>query len=195
MLRTPRPAHRFWADRDGAAAVEFAIVLPVMLAMLFGEVEVGQMMVASRRADNAAATVGDIVARLPQMNDTQKLGAFAAANTIMAGAASSAPDLRISEVGVTANGVKRYWWSDAQGTSLAAHGHCDTLNTKDAAKLSGIALNAGGYVVLAEIQYSWKSQLQYVLKTPINLYYENVLNPRASEVRRVVGSVTTAGCT
>ena len=197
MLKPPAPrrTRRFWADRRGAAALEFAIVFPVMLVMLFGEVELGQMLVANRRADNAASTVGDIVARLGQMNDLQQAAAFTAATTLMAGASTGAPDLRISEVGVTSSGTKKYWWSDAQGTSLPAHAACDTLNTKDAAKLSGVSLAAGSYVILSEIQYSWRSKLHYVMKTPVNLYYENVLNPRASQVIRVRGGTSTPSCT
>lgn len=191
MLSRPPPhiTHRFWADRRGAAAIEFAIVFPVMLVMLFGEVELGQLMVATRRADNAASTVGDIVARLQQMDDTQKTGAFAAATAIMSGAASGPPDLRISEVYVTGAGAKKYVWSEAQGPSLAAHTTCSPLNTRDAAKLAGVILPAGSYVILSEIQYSWRSKLHYVMKTPVNLYYENVLNPRASQVLH--GSVST----
>lgn len=175
---------RYHADRRGAAAIEFAIVLPVMLIMLFGEVEVGQLMTTTRRADNAAASVGDIVARFGSMDDTKKNAVFLAANAIMAGAVSTAPDLRISEVVVTASGVKKYQWSDAQGTSLPAHGYCDALNAMDATKLSGVNLPSGSYVLLSEVRYGWTSQLHYVLKSTIPIYYENVLNPRSSQVIR-----------
>ncbi len=193
MLKRARPSflRRYGADRRGAAAIEFALTLPVMLVMLFGEVEAGQLLTATRRADNAAASVGDIVARLGQMSDVQKSAVFAAANAVMAGAVPTAPDLRVSEVVVTASGVKKYQWSDSQGVSLPAHGYCETLSTTDAAKLSGMSLPAGSYVLLSELRYSWTSQLRYVLRSTIPIYYENVLNPRSSQVIRNAKAVCT----
>lgn len=50
-------SHRmpFFKDRRGAAALEFAIVAPVLFAMLFGVFEIGRLMYEQSRASAAAA--------------------------------------------------------------------------------------------------------------------------------------------
>lgn len=45
----------FAADRRGAAAIEFAIIAPVLFAMLFGVFEIGRLMYEQSRAAAAAA--------------------------------------------------------------------------------------------------------------------------------------------
>ena len=56
MLRTIRPALRFWRDRRGASAVEFALVAPMLLAVLFGTIEAGWTMVQTIMLDRALDT-------------------------------------------------------------------------------------------------------------------------------------------
>ena len=49
------PHAGFFKDRRGAAALEFAIVAPVLFAMLFGVFEIGRLMYEQSRASAAAA--------------------------------------------------------------------------------------------------------------------------------------------
>lgn len=37
--------NRIWRRRDGTAAVEFAIIMPVMLLLLFGGIEIGRLLI------------------------------------------------------------------------------------------------------------------------------------------------------
>jgi Flp pilus assembly protein TadG len=67
MTRTSSPAttplRRFAADQSGVSAVEFAILLPLMLTMYLGGVEVSQAVSADRKTTLVAHTVGDLVAQ------------------------------------------------------------------------------------------------------------------------------------
>ena len=53
MVRRSRPRGRFWSDR-GAAAVETAIVLPVLLFVIFGVIDFGRMLNAQLQLTQAA---------------------------------------------------------------------------------------------------------------------------------------------
>ena len=50
-LRTPlwRPLRRFWMDGHGVSAVEFALIVPILLSLYFGAVEVGQALIINRK--------------------------------------------------------------------------------------------------------------------------------------------------
>ncbi|MCW2282343.1 Flp pilus assembly protein TadG [Rhodoblastus acidophilus] len=54
---------RFRRDSGGLAAVEFALILPIAVAFLFGEFVLGEALSISRKVSIAARTVGDLVAR------------------------------------------------------------------------------------------------------------------------------------
>jgi Flp pilus assembly protein TadG len=193
-VRLRQRLRRLPAAREGAAAVEFAFTFPVLLIMLFGMVEIGQLLVAQNRLNNAGASIGDVIARLQTLDNPTEAGIFNAAADIMSTAATTAPDLRVSQVMVLSNGGLRYEWSDAQGTSMPAYAHCATANI---AQLNAIQANnntklaANSRVLVTEIRYTWSSPLNYVLKQPVKLFAQTLLSPRQGSVTRA-GASTTA---
>lgn len=58
-----RQIGRFAKDRQGAALVEFALILPAMLGLYVGAVEVSSLITIDRRVNIVSSTVGDLVAR------------------------------------------------------------------------------------------------------------------------------------
>jgi Flp pilus assembly protein TadG len=58
-----RVFQRFRRESAGLAAVEFALILPIAVAFLFGEFVLGEALSISRKVSIAARTVGDLVAR------------------------------------------------------------------------------------------------------------------------------------
>ncbi|MFS8179966.1 TadE/TadG family type IV pilus assembly protein [Pseudovibrio denitrificans] len=53
----------FWRQMDGVAAIEFAIVLPLLLFLFIGMVELTTAISYDRRVSKAGAAIGDLVAR------------------------------------------------------------------------------------------------------------------------------------
>ena len=61
---------RFRNDRRGIAAVEFALVLPVLIVMYFGTVELTRILDANRKLTLFARTLGDLSGRADNPNPT-----------------------------------------------------------------------------------------------------------------------------
>jgi Flp pilus assembly protein TadG len=61
--RTRASLSGFWRNRQGAAAVEFAYLAPVLLLMLLGTIEFGRAINIDRHFTDATATAGDLVSR------------------------------------------------------------------------------------------------------------------------------------
>ena len=76
---------RFAADARGIAAVEFALILPLLITLYFGTVEASRLYTVDRKVASVAATMADLVARAKQSiseaNAIDKY--FAAAEAIM----------------------------------------------------------------------------------------------------------------
>lgn len=71
---------RFRRDAGGVSAIEFALVLPVLLTILFGATEFGRALDAWRKATQLARTVADLTSQ----GDTQSPIATATMNDILA---------------------------------------------------------------------------------------------------------------
>lgn len=66
-MNDPSPSRRslstLWRDRDGVSAIEFSLILPLLLAMLFGTVELGHGYENSRKVMQLARTVADLTSQ------------------------------------------------------------------------------------------------------------------------------------
>jgi Flp pilus assembly pilin Flp len=57
--------HLFACNAQGVAAVEFALIAPLLFAMLAGSIEYSQAVTVDRRVTQAASATADIIARAP----------------------------------------------------------------------------------------------------------------------------------
>ena len=62
----PRSTRAFWHDRRGVAAVEFALLVPVMLMLYFLTMEIGQAIETSKKVSRVGSMVADLVAQQQQ---------------------------------------------------------------------------------------------------------------------------------
>jgi Flp pilus assembly protein TadG len=60
-----RALYRLACARDGVAAVEFAMVVPIVFFLFVGAVEFGQAITVDRRVTQAASSTADLIARAP----------------------------------------------------------------------------------------------------------------------------------
>jgi Flp pilus assembly protein TadG len=67
LMRTLR---RFAAARSGVAAIEFALILPVMLVLLIGAVQMTDYVICSQKVANLANTAADLVTQNTAHDDT-----------------------------------------------------------------------------------------------------------------------------
>jgi hypothetical protein len=73
MLRPRCPAltlsrlRRLWTNTKGVAAVEFAMLAPLLLMMTFGTIELSRALIIHKRFQRAASMVGDLVTRETQL--------------------------------------------------------------------------------------------------------------------------------
>jgi Flp pilus assembly protein TadG len=63
-------ARRLRRDRRGVAAVEFAMIFPIMAMLFIGAVEFSQALTVDRRVTQAASSVADLIARSPDSGMT-----------------------------------------------------------------------------------------------------------------------------
>lgn len=115
--RRPAPAgflSRFGRDRSGIAAVEFAMIAPVLILIYFGLAEFCQAYMAQRRMGHATSQVADIVAQAQTITADTVDDTFAIGGLILAPFPDSALGLRVTSITRGNDGVARVVWSRGQ---------------------------------------------------------------------------------
>jgi Flp pilus assembly protein TadG len=96
-----RHASRFSRDARGIAAVEFALVAPVMLIMLLGAVEITRAVSLERRFSQATSAVADLIGREATITAADVNAMYQIVGQIMS--PYDASSLKISIIPVQAN--------------------------------------------------------------------------------------------
>jgi hypothetical protein len=71
---------RFFADRRGTSAIEFAILLPLMLVMYFGSIQITDAISADRQVTQVASTVAEIASQYTQVSPSDVSNILSAAS-------------------------------------------------------------------------------------------------------------------
>jgi len=179
-MRLMRP-YRLVADRRGAAAVEFALLLPLIALIYFGLVEVTQGAMTEQRVVHTASAIGDLVAQSSTITSAEVGDIFAVGKAIMSPYPTSGLQMRVSSLTADKNGNVTVAWSQAQGmAALTKGGPAPTLPTN--------VVDASESVIMGETKYAYKSVFGVVLPQPITFSETYYLHPRLST------QVTCADC-
>ena len=159
--RAHASAHRLVRDSNGIAAVEFAMILPVMLVLLFGTVEFSSGVEVDRKVNLVAHTLSDLASQSPVTGITDtELGFFFSAGATILQPYSSAPlNQVISELYIDLNtGIAYVQWSKAfQGGVARSTGSTVSIPPTLAVK--------GTYLIFSEVNYLYKPTIGYVMSS------------------------------
>jgi len=155
-------SRNFYDDRRGVAAVEFAIVLPFMLALYIGGVELGDGMAIKVKVTDTAHIIADLVTQNSSVNQAALNCILNASSATIAPYASSNLVVTVSEVSTNASGVAKVAWSQS---------------------LNGTARSVGQVnisMILGEVSYAYAPNLGYAITGTMNLSDSYYLYPRNS---------------
>jgi Flp pilus assembly protein TadG len=154
-----RPPSRFWRDRRGVAAVEFALIAPFMIALYFGLAELTMGLMAERRANHIASMTADLVAQDPQTDKAALAEVLSTGASIMEPFPATATDLKIRLSGVVADdkgNVTVVWSRATTGFPALTPGNPVEDPPED-------LLEEGEGLVLAEVEYTHTPVVGYVV--------------------------------
>jgi Flp pilus assembly protein TadG len=163
---------RFNRDERGVAAVEIALLLPLMVTLYFGVVQLSQAVSAKSNVTLTARTIADLVSRVASINDSDMTNALNAAAAVMAPFPVTNLKVTVSSVTIDANGKATIAWSDTLNGSARAVGSVVTLPTAlDVANTS---------LIWAEVQYAYTPAIGYVITGTMALKDQMYMGPRVS---------------
>lgn len=190
---------------EGVAAVEFALIAPIMVVLLMGSIEISQAVTVDRRVTQVSTTTGDLVARADkdisasEITDIMKVGSW-----LMKPYNETSLKVTISIVtsSITdASDRKTKWKCEFDGANPNT---VDCTCPNVAATIPDGLVGKGDSVVMAEVNYGYAPFLgfkQFLSKTKtetsgkFNLSETVYLKPRAACPQLTKTDATKCGCT
>ena len=176
---------RLARDRRGAAAVEFALVVPFMALVYMGGSDTAIAVSINRKIHNAAGTIGDLVGQVKATTPSQLNGLFDVTASLMQPYSANAIFLRITQVKIDASGKATVDWTKSRntlvGTQAIKAGDTYTLPTQFSAEKDA-------NIIVAEAYYSYETLGGYGLIGPI------VMGETSYHTPRLGNAITCTGC-
>jgi Flp pilus assembly protein TadG len=187
QLRKPAPARvrAFLGDTRGAAAVELAVITPVILSIFFGTAELAQGFAIDRKLTITARALSDLVGQATTISNADMTNIFTAANAIMTPYSASPLKARVTAVNIDGSGTATVGWAD--------HSNWSVVGAPGAAVTIPAALRIPNtQIIWSEVQYGYTPPFAYYITGMLNLTEQFFARPRQSNtICRPEQSVTT----
>jgi Flp pilus assembly protein TadG len=173
-------------DQRGVSAVEFAMLLPLMVTLYLGGIEVSQGVSIDRKVSIAARAVADLAAQdQDKIVNTEMTNILSAGKSVVAPYPESKLKLTVSSVKIDGNKKATIAWSDAFGATAKTP-------TTDVTTLIPEPLRiANSSLIWAEASFSYQPTIGYVVTGSMNLKDQIFMRPRlVDQVCRDTGTQT-----
>ena len=158
--------NRFTRDRSGSAAVEFALIIPVVMLLYYGMAETTQALLANRRVSVIATAVGDLTAQATQLKKAQIDDIFNISAAALKPFPVSDLGIRIVSIETTAAGVPQVKWQQQRGTFPSG------------VDLSTVEKTANIAVIRAETIYTYKTPFGQIFPNAFVFKKQMDMRPR-----------------
>jgi Flp pilus assembly protein TadG len=173
-------ANGFARDQRGVSAVEFAMLLPLMVTLYLGSVETSQGIAIDRKVTLTSRTVADLASQVSSINNADMTNLLNASSAVIAPFPSGKLKVTVSAVTIDANGTAKVAWSDTLNGTARAVGSTVTLP-------SALQVNSTT-VIWSEVSYEYRPTVGYLITGTLNLSDQIYMRPRLSDTVTRVNS-------
>jgi Flp pilus assembly protein TadG len=178
--RLAKELGRLGADSRGVSAIEFVLIFPILVALLAGTVDFGQALMVSRKMNQIAGTLGDMVSQKSAWTSTDLNAIITGASTIIQPFDRTKLTIQVAVVDVATDLSTKVNWAKAYNTTaLAKNAASPVVISKDIAE-SGVQL------IAVKATYQLATPFSSLLKpvTGVTAYHYNktfIMRPRLKD--------------
>jgi len=159
---------KFLRDIRGVAAIEFAMLAPILLTALIGIAELSNYMMAARRVTAAAHTAADLISQETDITDSELSEIFKASRLVMAPFDDSSLSLGAASVRFDDEGAASEDWN----------GNYNSGPISNALGLAAGLESEGKSVIIVSATYNYTPVLNVVMSGSYTLTETAILRPR-----------------
>jgi Flp pilus assembly protein TadG len=161
---------RFAVDRRAVAAIEFGMVLPFLMIMAFGSIEVADGVTVKRKLTHVTSSIGDLVAQSKVITNADMANIMNVTSAIMEPYPQAPLKVVVSGVLLDANSNGKVIWSDAKNTL--------PLTINSAYNVPNELKNPNTFLVVSESSYVYTPTVAYLITGDVPMQDRFFLKPR-----------------
>ena len=187
MVRPSAAVRGFLVSTRAVAAVEFALIIPMLLVLLLASIDAGRAMAIYVKVRSATYTLDAVTNQYTTIHDPDMQQILGAAAVILSPYPTSPVAVVVSQVSLDDKGNGTVSWSDALNATARAVGSPVTLPASLASSAPpNNACNAYPCSFLfGEVKYVYTPMFGYFVTGPITLSDSMYMTPRsASSITR-----------
>jgi Flp pilus assembly protein TadG len=159
-------------DETGVSAVEFALLLPLMLSLYLGAVEISQAISIDRKVTMTSRAVADLASQEASVSSADMSNILNASSAVITPYDPAKLQVTVSGISIDAAGKATIAWSCTLGGTAHAVGSSVTLPA--ALDVANTAL------IWGEATYTYTPAVNYVITGTLNLSDQIYMTPRLS---------------
>jgi Flp pilus assembly protein TadG len=163
---------QFANEQRGLAALEFAMLLPMMMTLYLGSVELSSGVAIHRKVTIAAHTIADLASQFTTIDNTDMTNILNAATDIIYPYPSANLQAVVSELSIDAQGQATVVWSQTLNGTARTVGSTVTIPTNLAVPST--------YLILGETSYNYAPSYGYVVTGTLTMSDQIYMRPRQS---------------
>ena len=169
---------RLARDVRGVSAIEFELILPLMVMMFVGGNEISQALTIYRKVGHTGSTIGDLVAQANTISTSEMNNILGAATAVMTPYTATGLQIIVSAVDLKGSNYK-VAWSVAKNTTAWTTGSAPPITIP-----AGL-ISDGQELIVASVKFTYTSAFSTFMKdiwggTTITLSDLSYFRPRGS---------------
>ncbi|WP_349359357.1 TadE/TadG family type IV pilus assembly protein [Stappia sp.] len=150
---------RFSRDRRGVAAVEFALVLPFMLLLFLGMIDMNSALTVDRKVSQATQSLADLVSQTDRLTNAQINDLLRVSEAVLDPYPSAPLKLVVASIRIHDVNKPRVEWSRASHTAAWATNTAPPIQIPDA-----LTQQKGSYLIVTHASYAHRPSFAAILK-------------------------------
>lgn len=164
---------RFARDERGVSAVEFALLLPLLVTLYLGGVELSQAIAIDRKVTLTARTVADLVSQVASINNAGLDNSLTAASAVLSPYPVNKAKVTVTFVWIDKDKNAKVEWSKSLNGTERAKGSSATVPSALLVPETGL--------VWGEAEYSYEPAVGYVVTGTLKLADQIFMRPRLGD--------------
>lgn len=164
---------RFARDKRGVSAIEFAMLLPLMVTLFLGGVEISQAVSIDRKVTLTTRTVADLASQVATITNADMTNILNASTSVMSPYGTSTLKITISCVTIDSAGRATVAWSDTRNGTARTVGSAVTLPSALAVPSTTL--------IFSEVSYGYTPTIGKFITGTLSLADLLYMRPRLSD--------------
>jgi Flp pilus assembly protein TadG len=179
MQKLRRHYRRFVASTRGLAAIEFAMVLPVLLLAFLGTIDAGRAIAVYMKVHSATYVLASITNQYQQVQTTDLQTVTGATSVVMSPYPTGTAVVTVSQIKIDSKKNATVSWSYSLNGTARAQGSSITVPANILTAMGAPAAGTFSYLVFSEVTYTYTPMFGYFITGSLTLSDNLFVTPRS----------------